>query len=158
MRVGFGYDIHPLVPGRKLILGGLVIPFEKGLNGHSDADVLCHAISDAFLGAAAIGDIGEHFPDSDEAYKDASSLELLGRVGEMLREHAYQILNLDATIVAEKPKLSPYKDEMTGNIASVLLINQGQISIKATTNEGFGSVGSGEAIAAFAVSAVMKKV
>jgi 2-C-methyl-D-erythritol 2,4-cyclodiphosphate synthase len=141
VRVGFGYDIHPLVSGRALILGGVKIPFEKGLDGHSDADVLCHAVSDALLGAAALGDIGEHFPDTDPEYKDASSVSLLKRVGEKLLMEHYKINNIDITVVAEAPKLFSYKKAIAKNIASSLNLSYSDISIKATTNEGFESVG-----------------
>ena len=151
MRVGFGYDIHPLVTGRPLILGGVVIPFEKGLDGHSDADVLCHAIGDALLGAAAMGDLGEHFPDTDSAYQGISSLVLLGLIGKKLHEKNYNIINIDSTIVAEAPKLSPFREIMVKKIAEVLGLDGKSISIKATTNEKFGVTGRGEAIAAYAV-------
>lgn len=157
MRVGFGYDLHPLVKGRPLILGGVSIPFEKGLDGYSDADVLCHAISDALLGAAALGDIGEHFPDSDPRYKDASSLVLLGKVGDLIREAGYVVVNVDSTVVAEAPKLFLFKRELIGKIAEALNLDRGSVSVKATTNEGFGPTGRGEAIAAYAV-VMLKKV
>ena len=151
MRIGFGYDIHPLVTGRPLILGGVVIPFEKGLDGHSDADVLCHAIGDALLGAAAMGDLGEHFPDTDPAYRGISSLVLLGLIGKKLHEKNYNIINIDSTIVAEAPKLSSFRKIMIEKIAEVLNLNAKNVSIKATTNEKFGAVGRSEAIAAYAV-------
>jgi 2-C-methyl-D-erythritol 2,4-cyclodiphosphate synthase len=156
VRVGFGYDLHPLISGRPLILGGIQIPFDKGLNGHSDADVLCHAIADALLGAAALGDIGEHYPDTDISYKNISSLSLLESVEGKLLESGYKIVNVDSTIVAEAPTLLPYRQEMIQKIASALRLSQSHISIKATTNEGFGSVGRLEAIAAFAVVSVEK--
>lgn len=151
MRVGIGYDVHALVKGRRLVLGGVVIPFEKGLEGHSDADVLCHAIGDALLGAAALGDIGEHFPDTDPEFKDVSSLFLLRRIGEMVSREGFRVVHADSTVVAQAPKLSPFKDEMVDRISDALNIERGQVSVKATTNEGFGAVGRSEAIAAFAV-------
>lgn len=151
MRVGFGYDIHPLVPDRALILGGVTIPFNRGLEGHSDADVLCHAVSDAFLGAASLGDIGEHFPDTDPAFRDASSLDLLKRVGAMVVREGFRAANIDTVVVAESPKLQPFRDEIAGNIAGVLDLEVSQVSIKATTHEGFGDVGRGGAIAVYAV-------
>ncbi len=151
MRIGFGYDIHPLVTGRPLILGGVVIPFEKGLDGHSDADVLCHAIGDAILGAAAMGDLGEHFPDTGSAYQGISSLVLLGLIGKKLHEKNYNIVNIDSTIVAEAPKLSSFREIMVEKIAEVLGLAGKSVSIKATTNEKFGATGRGEAIAAYAI-------
>lgn len=154
MRVGFGYDIHALVEGRPLIIGGIRIPFDKGLDGHSDADVLCHAIADAILGAAALGDIGEHFPDTDSAYKDISSLVLLGSVGEKVRRQGYRIIHVDSTIVAEKPKLSPYREKMIREVAAALNLDGGKVSVKATTNEGLGPPGRSEAIVAFAVASL----
>ncbi|MFO7889700.1 MAG: 2-C-methyl-D-erythritol 2,4-cyclodiphosphate synthase [bacterium] len=150
-RVGFGYDIHPLVEKRKLILGGVIIPFPKGLEGHSDADVVCHAIADALLGAAAKGDIGEHFPDTDEQYKDASSINLLKKTGGMVRSAGFNINNIDVTVIAEEPKIFPYKLQIIKNIAQTLELKHNQISIKATTHEGLGELGRGEAIAAQAV-------
>ena len=154
MRVGFGYDIHPLVTGRPLILGGVNIPFEKGLDGHSDADVLCHAVTDALLGAAALGDIGEHFPDTDPAYKNARSIDLLGRVVAKLHEAGYAIGNVDSTVVAEAPRLLPYKEKIQTTIASALTIDKQKVSVKAKTQEGFGPVGRGEAVAAYAVVSI----
>ena len=154
MRIGFGYDLHPLVKGRPLILGGIEIPFEKGLDGHSDADVLCHSIADALLGAASMGDIGEHFPDTDTRYKDASSIELLRRVNEMVRNADYRIVNVDSTIIAEAPKLSPHRRNMIEMIASALDLNQGKVSVKATTHEGFGPPGRGEVIVSYTVAAI----
>ena len=151
MRVGTGYDVHRLVPERKLILGGVYIPYELGLLGHSDADVLLHAIMDALLGAAALKDIGYHFPDSDPAYEGASSLELLKEVGKMLKERAYTIENIDATILAQKPKLRPYIDQMTANIAEALSIETDRVNVKATTEEGLGFTGSMEGMAAQAI-------
>jgi len=156
-----GYDVHRLTENRELILGGVKIPFEKGLAGHSDADVVLHAIMDALLGAAALGDIGKHFPDTEESYKDISSLVLLKRVGELLEENQYFIENIDATIIAQRPKLRPYIDEMNKNIADVLGIALNQVNIKATTEEGLGFTGSGEGISSQAIcmlktAAIMK--
>jgi 2-C-methyl-D-erythritol 2,4-cyclodiphosphate synthase len=154
-RTGAGYDIHRLVEGRPLILGGVEIPFEKGLLGHSDSDVLAHAVCDALLGAAALGDIGRHFPDSDPKWKGASSLDLLRRVVELIGERGFQVENVDAVIVTEKPKLAPYIDEMRNNLASVLEIEMERVSIKAKTNEGLDAVGRGEAMAAHAVALIV---
>jgi 2-C-methyl-D-erythritol 2,4-cyclodiphosphate synthase len=154
VRIGFGYDLHPLVRGRALILGGIDIPFEKGLDGHSDADVLCHSIADALLGAAALGDIGEYFPDTDMQYKDASSIDLLGRVNKVVRNAGYRIGNVDATVVAEAPRLAPYRQEMIEKIAEALDLEQDRVSVKATTHEGFGPPGRGEVIVAYAVIAL----
>lgn len=151
MRVGMGYDVHKLTEGRKLILGGVTIPYEKGLLGHSDADVLLHAIMDALLGAAALGDIGKHFPDTDAAYKGASSVELLRQVGGMLEEKCYLIENIDATIIAQRPKLRGYMEQMVQNIAETLGLEEGQVNVKATTEEGLGFTGSGEGISAQAI-------
>lgn len=151
MRVGMGYDVHRLVEGRELIIGGVAIPYEKGLLGHSDADVLLHAISDALLGAAALGDIGKHFPDTDPAYKGASSLMLLKRVGELLEEKGFLIENIDATIIAQAPKMRPYIDTMRENIAKTLGVEPEQINVKATTEEGLGFTGNGQGISAQAV-------
>lgn len=150
-RIGIGYDIHRLVEGRKLILGGVEIPFEKGLLGHSDSDVLSHAICDALLGAAALGDIGTHFPDSDPRWAGASSLDFLARAVEMLTERGYRISNIDATVMAERPKLRPHIEAMRERLASVLRIDVQQVSVKAKTNEGLESVGRGEAIEAQAI-------
>lgn len=151
MRVGMGYDVHRLVEGRKLILGGVEIPWEKGLLGHSDADVLLHAVMDALLGAAALGDIGRHFPDTDPAYEGADSRALLRKVGAMLRERMYVINNIDATIIAQKPKLMPHIDRMVRNMAEDLGLEEDQVNIKATTEEGLGFTGSMEGISAQAV-------
>ena len=151
MRIGTGYDVHRLVEDRALIMGGVVIPYEKGLLGHSDADVLLHAIMDALLGAAALGDIGKHFPDSNEKYKGVSSLELLKAVKEILDEELYIVENIDATIIAQRPKMAPYLQEMRANIAEVLQIDISQVNVKATTEEGLGFTGSGEGIASQAV-------
>ncbi|MDO4325169.1 MAG: 2-C-methyl-D-erythritol 2,4-cyclodiphosphate synthase [bacterium] len=152
MRIGQGYDVHRLTEGRDLILGGVKIPYEKGLLGHSDADVLVHAIMDALLGAAALGDIGQHFPDSDPVYKGISSMELLGHVGTLLQEKRYMIENIDATIIAQRPKLAAYRPQMAENIAKVLGIQTNQVSIKATTEEGLGFTGNGEGISAQAIA------
>lgn len=152
MRIGMGYDVHKLVEGRKLILGGVEIPHEKGLLGHSDADVLLHAIADSLLGAAALGDIGVHFPDTDEEYKDADSLELLAKVGKLIDGECYIIQNLDATIVAQAPKMRPHIDSMRKNIADALGIDISQVSVKATTEEGLGFTGNKEGISATCIS------
>lgn len=146
-----GYDVHRLVEDRKLIIGGVEIPYEKGLLGHSDADVLLHAISDALLGAAALGDIGKHFPDNDPAYEGISSLILLKKVGELLEEHLFLIENIDATIIAQAPKMRPYIDTMRKNIAEALGIEIGQVNVKATTEEGLGFTGNGEGISSQAI-------
>lgn len=151
MRIGHGYDVHKLVEGRKLILGGVDIPWEKGLLGHSDADVLTHAIMDALLGAAALGDIGKLFPDNDPAYAGADSLVLLERVGECLTQAGYRVGNIDATILAQKPKLAPHIPQMRANLAARLGLDVDQVSVKATTEEGLGFTGSGEGMAAHAV-------
>lgn len=148
MRIGQGYDVHRLVEGRRLIIGGVDIPYEKGLLGHSDADVLLHAVMDALLGAAALGDIGQHFPDSDERYKGISSIELLKEVGKILRENGYMIENIDSTVIAQRPKLLPYRLQMAENIAAALGIEKEQVSVKATTEEGLGFTGTGEGISA----------
>lgn len=154
MRIGHGYDVHRLVERRKLILGGVDIPYEKGLLGHSDADVLLHAISDALLGAAALGDIGKHFPPDDPDFLDADSLMLLGRVNALLKENGYTVGNVDATVIAQRPKLLPYIEEMRKNIAAVLEVTLDCISVKATTEEKLGFTGSGEGIAAHAVALI----
>ena len=151
MRIGMGYDVHKLVEGRDLIMGGVKIPYEKGLLGHSDADVLLHAISDALLGAAALGDIGKRFPDTDPSYKGADSLKLLMEVGKLLEDECYLIENIDATIIAQAPKMRPYIDTMRQNIADVLCIDISQVNIKATTEEGLGFTGKGEGISAQAI-------
>lgn len=152
MRIGQGYDVHKLVEGRDLILGGVKIPYEKGLLGHSDADVLVHAVMDALLGAAALGDIGQHFPDSDPAYKGISSIELLKHVGALLQEHFYIIENIDATIIAQRPKLAAYRPQMMENIAEALGIEKDRVNVKATTEEGLGFTGSGEGISSQAIT------
>lgn len=151
MRIGCGYDVHRLIEGRRLILGGVEIPYEKGLLGHSDADVLLHAISDALLGAAALGDIGKHFPDSDPAYEGADSLELLRRIAGLLTEKGYEIVNVDATVLLERPKLRPYIDRMRERISAALGIPVSGVSVKASTEEGLGFTGREEGIAAQAV-------
>lgn len=151
MRIGMGYDVHKLVEGRDLIIGGVKIPYEKGLLGHSDADVLLHAISDALLGAAALGDIGKHFPDTDPKYKGADSLMLLREVGNLIENECYIIENIDATIIAQAPKMRPHIDTMRRNIADALGIDITQINVKATTEEGLGFTGSGEGISSQAI-------
>lgn len=152
MRIGQGYDVHRLVEGRRLIIGGVDIPYEKGLLGHSDADVLLHAVMDALLGAAALGDIGQHFPDSDERYKGISSIALLKKVGKILQENGYMIENIDSTVIAQRPKLLPYRPQMAENIAAALGIEKEQVSVKATTEEGLGFTGTGEGISAQAIA------
>ncbi|MDD6127892.1 MAG: 2-C-methyl-D-erythritol 2,4-cyclodiphosphate synthase [Veillonellaceae bacterium] len=156
-RFGMGYDVHRLVEGRKLILGGVDVPYEKGLLGHSDADVLLHAIMDALLGAAALGDIGRHFPDTDPAYAGADSQKLLAHVGELLKEHGYDIGNIDATIVAQRPKLMAFIPQMAENIAETLGIAIDQVNVKATTEEKLGFTGSGEGISSYAVAGIEKR-
>ncbi|MCR5608661.1 MAG: 2-C-methyl-D-erythritol 2,4-cyclodiphosphate synthase [Lachnospiraceae bacterium] len=156
MRIGSGYDVHRLVEGRKLIMGGVDIPYELGLLGHSDADVLLHAIMDALLGAAALGDIGKHFPDTDDKYKGISSMELLKHVKKLLNDKHYVISNIDATIVAQKPKMKPYIPEMICNIAEALNLDVDQVNVKATTEEGLGFTGSMEGISASAVCLITK--
>ena len=151
VRIGHGYDVHRLVEGRKLILGGVAIPFERGLAGHSDADVLIHAVCDALLGSLALGDIGIHFPDSDPQFKDISSLELLGEVAVMVKEKGFSIGNIDVTLVAEQPKIAPYIAQMQEAIVRTAALEKERISIKATTTEGLGFIGTGEGIAAHAV-------
>ncbi len=155
MRVGMGYDVHRLVENRDLIIGGVKIPYEKGLLGHSDADVLLHAIMDALLGAAALGDIGKHFPDSDPEYKGADSLVLLKRVGELLSEEGYVIENIDSTIIAQKPKMAPHIEQMRKNIADTLGLDISRVNVKATTEEGLGFTGTGEGISSQAVALIM---
>lgn len=155
MRIGHGYDVHKLVENRRLILGGVEIPFEKGLLGHSDADVLLHAISDALLGAAAFGDIGGMFPDNDPAYKDADSLKLLEQVVARLKENGYTVGNIDATVLAQRPKLAPFIPAMRENIAAACGVAVDAVSVKATTEEGLGFTGTGEGIAAHAVCIIL---
>ncbi len=152
MRIGHGYDVHRLTEGRKLILGGVEIPFEKGLLGHSDADVLSHAVMDALLGGAALGDIGQLFPDSDPAYEGADSLVLLRRVADVLAEHGYAVGNVDATVLAQRPKLAPHIPEMRERLAAAMGVEPSRVSVKATTEEGLGFTGAGEGIAAHAVA------
>jgi len=154
LRIGTGYDVHRLVENRKLIIGGVEIPFELGLLGHSDADVLLHAICDALLGAAALGDIGRHFPDTSSEYKDIDSLILLKQVGLLLKQHNYSIVNIDSTIIAQRPKMAPHINAMVQNIALALEIDPGQVNVKATTTEGLGWEGSGEGIAAQAIALI----
>lgn len=156
LRIGHGYDVHRLTAGRRLVLGGVDIPYEKGLLGHSDADVLLHAISDALLGAAALGDIGKHFPDTDECYKDADSLVLLSAVGQILSNAGYKPSNIDATVIAQAPKLAPHIQMMRENIAKALNIEYGAVSVKATTEEHLGFTGNGEGISAHAVCIIEK--
>ncbi|MGL4654757.1 MAG: 2-C-methyl-D-erythritol 2,4-cyclodiphosphate synthase [Sarcina sp.] len=155
MRIGMGYDVHKLVENRDLILGGVKIPFEKGLLGHSDADVLLHAISDSLLGAAALGDIGKHFPDTDDKFKGADSLMLLKEVGKLIKEKGYEIGNIDATIIAQKPKMLPHIPTMRENIARVLEIEVDQINVKATTEEGLGFTGSMEGISSQSIALLL---
>lgn len=156
MRIGTGYDVHRLAEGRPFIIGGVTIPFELGLDGHSDADVLLHAISDALLGAAALGDIGSHFPDTDPTYKGANSLELLRLVGNLLNQHGYLVNNLDSTIRAQKPKLRPYIESMRENIARALRLSLEDVSVKATTEEGLGFTGDLKGISAEAVCLIKR--
>lgn len=156
MRIGMGYDVHKLVENRKLILGGVEIPYEKGLLGHSDADVVVHAIMDSLLGAAALGDIGKHFPDDDPAYKDCSSIKLLRHVGNLLREHNYKIGNIDATIICQRPKLAPFREEMVKNVADALDIDVSQVCIKATTEEGLGFTGEGLGISSQSIALLIE--
>lgn len=153
-RFGMGYDVHRLVAGRKLILGGVEVPFEKGLLGHSDADVLLHAIADALLGAAALGDIGRHFPDTDPRYEGADSGKLLAHVRELLEEKGYRVGNVDATVVAQRPKLMDFIPRMTANIAQILRVPEDAVNVKATTEERLGFTGSGEGISAYAVAGI----
>ena len=156
LRIGHGYDVHRLTEGRKLFLGGVQVPFELGLDGHSDADVLLHAVMDALLGAAAMGDIGQHFPDTDPAYKGVSSMVLLRAVGGLLRHGGYTVVNIDATVIAQAPKLAPFIEEMRRRIAEVLEIDHARVSVKATTEEHLGFTGEGKGIAAHAVALIEK--
>jgi 2-C-methyl-D-erythritol 2,4-cyclodiphosphate synthase len=158
VRIGHGYDVHKLVNDKALIIGGVNIPYTKGLLGHSDADVLLHAIMDALLGAAALGDIGKHFPDNDEKYKGISSLELLKYVEELVSNAGYSVENIDATIIAERPKMATYIEQMNINISETLKISTFSVNVKATTEEGLGFTGSGQGIAAHAVCLINKKV
>ena len=155
-RIGHGYDVHRLVAGRKLILGGVLIPYNKGLLGHSDADVLTHAVMDALLGALGLGDIGRHFPDNDEAFRGADSIALAARVTSMMKELWWSVVNIDVTVIAQAPKIGPYLSEMKENLAKVLSTAPDRINIKATTEEGLGFTGSGEGIAAHAVCLISK--
>ncbi len=157
MRIGQGYDVHRLTEGRKLILGGVEIPYEKGLLGHSDADVLTHAVMDALLGAAALGDIGKLFPDTDERYRGADSLVLLAEVKRVLAEHGYAVVNVDATVIAQAPKLAPYREQMRKNMAERLGVGVDQVSVKATTEERLGFTGDGSGMAAQAIALIEKR-
>lgn len=157
MRIGHGYDVHRLTEGRRLILGGVDIPYEKGLLGHSDADVLVHALMDALLGAAALGDIGKHFPDSDERFRGADSIALLKQVCNILSERGYRVGNVDCTVLAQRPKLAPYIPQMRENIASAMEVAADRVSVKATTEEGLGFTGEELGIAAHAVALLMEK-
>jgi len=154
MRIGMGYDVHRLVEGRKLVLGGVTIPFDKGLLGHSDADVLVHAVCDALLGAAGLGDIGLHFPDTDQEYKDVSSIKILAKTYELISGKGFTIMNLDSTIFADAPKLSPYRDAMQRNVARAIEIEPDRVNVKATTFEGLGMIGKGEGIGAMCVALI----
>ena len=156
VRIGHGYDVHRLVEGRQLILGGVDIPWERGLLGHSDADVLTHAVMDALLGAAGLGDIGRHFPDTDPAYTGADSLRLLAHVTALLRERGFTVGNVDATVLAQRPKLAPHIPQMRDNLARALGVDPGQVNVKATTEEGLGFTGSGEGMVAHAVALIEK--
>jgi 2-C-methyl-D-erythritol 2,4-cyclodiphosphate synthase len=156
MRIGNGYDLHRLVPGRRLVLGGVTIPFDKGLIGHSDADAVCHAVTDAILGAVCAGDIGRHFPDTDPAWKDADSLKLLAGAADVVRSKGFVVSNVDVVVIAERPKMSPHADAMRANLARALQISPDQVSVKGKTNEGVGPTGTGEAIAVHAVALVMR--
>lgn len=158
MRIGHGYDVHRLVEGRKLILGGVEIPFELGLLGHSDADVLLHAVSDALLGAAALGDIGKHFPDTDPRYEGADSMKLLERVVELLEENGFKVNNIDCTVIAQKPKLAPFIGQMKSNIAQVCGIDGDRVNVKATTEEKLGFTGELKGISAHAVCTIIEKL
>lgn len=157
MRIGHGYDVHRLVSDRALILGGVKIPYEKGLLGHSDADVLLHAVMDAVLGALALGDIGRHFPDTDDAYLGADSMALAARVAALMQESGFAVGNIDATVIAQRPKLAPYIEQMRQNVAAAFACDTSVVNVKATTEEGLGFTGTGEAIAAHAVCLLAKK-
>ena len=154
MRVGLGYDVHPLVEGRDLILGGVKIPYKKGLKGHSDSDIILHAVCDALLGAAAQGDIGQHFPDTDQQFKGISSLELLIRTNQIIAEAGFKVNNIDITLVLEVPKIGPFREQMQANIAGALSIDPDQVGVKATTSEGMGFVGSGRGAAAYCICCI----
>ena len=157
LRIGHGYDVHRLVEGRKLILGGMDIPWEKGLLGHSDADVLVHAVMDALTGAARLGDIGKLFPDTDPAYEGISSVKLLSEVGRLLGEKGYQVVNIDATLIAQAPKVGPYRQQMAENIAAALTMDSQRVNVKATTEEHLGFTGDGSGMAAHAVALLEKR-
>lgn len=157
MRIGQGYDVHRLTEGRKLVLGGVEVPYEKGLLGHSDADVLTHAVMDALLGALALGDIGGHFPDTDQRYKGADSIELLKQVGELIEREGYRVGNIDCTVAAQAPKLKPYIAKMRENLSAALQIDCSQVSVKATTEEGLGITGNGDGMTATAICLLMLK-
>ena len=157
MRIGHGYDVHRITEDRRLVLGGVTIPWERGLLGHSDADVLVHAIMDSLLGAAALGDIGRHFPDNDDSYKDADSMRLLSVVRKLLEDKGYEAVNIDATVIAQKPKLAPYIEQMRRNVSSVMAMDLDFVNIKATTEEGLGFTGIGEGMAAHAVCLIDKR-
>ncbi len=154
MRVGLGYDSHRLAPGRRLIVGGIEIPFEHGLDGHSDSDVLAHAVIDALLGAAGLGDIGHHFPDSDERWREADSIALLEQVVAMLRERGRRVVNVDCTVIMEAPKLAPHRDAIRARLAAALGVGEQDVNVKASTGEGMGFVGRGEGAAALAIAAI----
>jgi 2-C-methyl-D-erythritol 2,4-cyclodiphosphate synthase len=154
LRIGTGYDLHRLVEGRALVLGGVTIPFERGLLGYSDADAVCHAVTDAVLGAAGAGDIGQHFPNSDPEWRDASSLDLLQRATAIVRERGYMVTNVDVVVIAERPKIGPYVEAMRAHVAEALGIQTSSVSVKGKTNEGVGEIGRGEAIAAQAVALI----
>lgn len=157
-RVGIGYDVHKFAPKRKLVVGGVTIPYKQGLLGHSDADVLLHALCDALLGAGALGDIGKHFPDTQMKYKNISSVKFLASVGKLLKEHSFRIINVDSTLILQEPKIAKYIPAMQKNIAKVLNIKPNQVSIKATTNEGIGFIGRGEGCAALAIATIVQSV
>ncbi len=154
MRVGLGYDVHPLVEGRDLILGGVKIPYKRGLKGHSDSDVILHAVCDALLGAAAQGDIGQQFPDTDQQFKGISSLELLKRTNQIIAESGFKINNIDITLVLEEPRIDPFREQMQANIAGALSIDPDQVGVKATTSEGMGFVGLGQGAAAYCICSI----
>jgi 2-C-methyl-D-erythritol 2,4-cyclodiphosphate synthase len=156
VRFGFGYDVHRLVKGRKLLLGGVEVPFEKGSLGHSDGDALLHAIANALLGAAALGDIGRHFPDTDPKFKDISSLRILKHAADLLHQHHFSVVNVDSTVVLQQPKIAPYIDEMQSTIASTLGLRKDQVSVKATTHEGLGFIGAGDGVAAYAIASIQE--
>jgi len=157
MRVGLGYDVHRLVEGRRLVLGGVTIPYEKGLLGHSDADVVLHATCDALMGAAALGDIGQHFPDNDPAYEGVASTILLQKTFELIIDKGYRVGNVDATVLAEAPKIAPYSAAMAENLSNLLNIDRGSVNVKATTTEGMGAIGRGKAIAALCIVSLFSK-